>query len=415
MNDLLPEDAPYWHLFEETARGLMRQYGYEEIRTPIVEKTELFARSIGEVTDIVEKEMYTFADRNGDSLTMRPECTASCVRAGIEHGLFNGSSSRLWYTGPMFRHERPQKGRYRQFYQLGAEVFGIPGPEADAELILLTARFLKAIGLSDIQLELNSLGTPESRQAHRELLVEYLRAHETELDDDSRRRMETNPLRVLDTKNPALQGIAEAAPKLSDHLDTESSEHFDALRAMLEAAGLSYVLNPRLVRGLDYYTKTVFEWTTQSLGAQGTVCGGGRYDGLVEQIGGPVTPGVGFSMGIERLVELMRLGDTPLPDESPDLFLAAVGEGTAAQALALSERIRSEVPNIKVVVDAGPGGFRGKLKRADRSKARYALILGADEIAEQRATLKPLRTNDDQTSVAWSDLASHLTAQVVLP
>lgn len=408
MNDLLPEQASHWQWFEGTARELLAQYGYKEIRTPILEKTELFARSIGEVTDIVEKEMYTFEDRNGESLTLRPENTASCVRAAIEHGFLHNRTARLWYIGPMFRHERPQKGRYRQFHQLGAEVFGIAGPEADAELILMTARFFERLGLTDIQLELNSLGTPSSRAAHREQLVRYLQAHEPDLDDDSRRRLNTNPLRVLDSKNPALQSLIEAAPKLSDYLDDESQTHFTALRGILDRAGLHYALNHRLVRGLDYYTKTVFEWTTDQLGAQGTVCGGGRYDGLVAQIGGATTPGVGFSMGIERLVELLQVNEIAPPERTPEVYLIAAGDGTQPAAMALSEQLRDHCPGLRMSLDIGDGGFRAKLRRADRSGATYALILGADELNAETMIIKPLRESSDQVAVPWAELGAAL-------
>ena len=412
MNDLLPEQAGYWQWFEQSARELLSEYGYREIRTPIVEKTELFARSIGEVTDIVEKEMYTFEDRNGDSLTLRPENTASCVRAGIEHGFLHNRVSRLWYMGPMFRHERPQKGRYRQFHQLGAEVFGVAGADADAELILMTARFLGRLGLTDIQLELNSLGTPESRAAHREQLVAYLYAHESDLDDDSRRRLDTNPLRVLDSKNPVMQPLIERAPRLNDYLDPESREHFAALCEILDRAGISYMLNHRLVRGLDYYTKTVFEWTTNQLGAQGTVCGGGRYDGLVSQIGGPATPGVGFSMGIERLVELLIVNNHEAPEDSRDVYLIASGSGTQAAALALSEKLRDDCPGLKMHLDVGDGGFRAKMRRADRSGAVFALILGADELSAETIIIKPLRERSEQVAVPWNALRAELAQRL---
>ena len=407
MNDLLPEVMPHWHFFEQEARRLLRAYGYAEIRTPIVEKTELFARSIGEVTDIVEKEMYTFADRNGDSLTLRPENTASCVRAAIQNGLLS-QLHRLWYIGPMFRHERPQRGRYRQFHQLGAEIFGTSDPSADAELIALNARMWRTLGITDVTLELNSLGTPASRQVHRALLIEYLRDHSGELDEDATRRLESNPLRVLDSKNPAMQALIEAAPKLADHLDDDSRDHFDALLEMLGQAGIEYVLNPRLVRGLDYYTKTVFEWTTNALGAQGTVCGGGRYDGLVSQIGGKDTPGVGFSMGIERLVELMIQQGQPGLDESPQVFLAAVGELPRRAALAMAEKLRDAHPALAMVVDADAGKFRAKLRRADRSGATVAILIGEDELAAGQATVKYLRSDAEQITVAFDDLAGHL-------
>ncbi|MEM7250908.1 MAG: histidine--tRNA ligase [Pseudomonadota bacterium] len=409
MNDLLPEVMPHWHAFEQTARRLLRTYGYAEIRTPLLEKTDLFARSIGEVTDIVEKEMYTFVDRDGSSVTLRPENTASCVRAAIENGLL-GQVQRLWYLGPMFRHERPQRGRYRQFFQLGAEVFGVAAPAADAELILLNRRMWDALGLKSVELELNSLGTPDSRRVHRELLIAYLTEHQNVLDEDAKRRLQSNPLRVLDSKNPNMQSMIEAAPKLAEHLDDESKAHFDALQDMLSRAGVDYVLNPRLVRGLDYYTKTVFEWTTTALGAQGTICGGGRYDGLVAQIGGRDTPGVGFSMGIERIIELMTQQGHAGLDESPHVFLTAVGEEPQRGVLALAERLRSALPEITMKVDAEDGSFRAKLRRADRSGAQIALLVGEQEFAANQAAVKYLRIDREQETVDVEALASTLSA-----
>ena len=397
MHDLLPESIAQWQHFEATARAVLDGYGFEEIRTPLVERTELFVRSIGGATDIVEKEMYTFSDRDGDSLTLRPEQTASCVRAGIENGFIHLGVHRLWYMGPMFRHERPQKGRFRQFHQLGGEIFGPPGPEADAEIILLTARLWRHLGLDGLRLELNSLGTPESRRGYRARLAEYLLDRRADLDDDSRRRAESNPLRVLDSKNPEMQGIIEAAPKLVDSLDPESSEHFAMLRGMLADAGLPSHLNPRLVRGLDYYTKTVFEWTTDRLGAQNAVCGGGRYDGLVEEIGGTPTPGVGFSAGIERLVALLAQAGASTQPHPPAVWVAAVGADARRAAPAVAEELRDA--GLRAVLDAGEGGFRAKMRRADRSGAAVAVIVGDAEVAAGEVSVKPLRADRPQSTV----------------
>ncbi|HNB91182.1 MAG TPA: histidine--tRNA ligase, partial [Plasticicumulans sp.] len=348
MNDLLPADAARWAGFEALIRDVLTGYGYREIRTPIVEATELFCRSIGEVTDIVEKEMYTFADRNGDSLTLRPEGTASCVRACIEHGLLHNQQQRLWYAGPMFRHERPQKGRYRQFHQIGAEAFGMDGPDIDAEMICMTARFWQRLGLADVRLQLNSLGTPACRSVYRDKLVAHLRSGYELLDEDARRRLDSNPLRILDTKNPAMRELVDAAPVLADHLDDESARHFERLRALLDAAGVGYELNPRLVRGLDYYTKTVFEWVTDRLGAQGTVCAGGRYDGLVEQLGGRPVPGVGFAMGIERLLGLLEGRDDIAAATQPQVYVVMAGEAAEAAGLVLAERLRDALPQLRL-------------------------------------------------------------------
>ena len=402
MHDLLPGPIALWQRFEATARAVLDTYGFEEIRTPLLERTELFVRSIGGATDIVEKEMYSFADRDGDSLTLRPEETASCVRAGIEHGFIHLGVHRLWYMGPMFRHERPQKGRFRQFHQLGAEIFGSPGPAADAEIILMTARLWRHLGLHGLRLELNSLGTPDSRRAYRSLLADYLLDREADLDEDSRRRARINPLRVLDSKNPDMQGVIEAAPRLADSLDPESHDHFEALRAMLEEAGVAATLNPRLVRGLDYYTKTVFEWTTDRLGAQNAICGGGRYDGLVEEIGGAPTPGVGFSAGIERIVALLaESGNTAEPDP-PAAWVAAVGPDAARIAPAVAEELRDA--GLSAVLDAGEGGFRAKLRRANRSGAEVAVIVGEAEAAAGEVSIKPLRADRPQCTVARSAL-----------
>lgn len=411
MNDILPEQTPVWQYLESTVRGVLAQYGYQEIRMPIVEQTDLFKRSIGEVTDIVEKEMYTFEDRNGDSLTLRPEGTAGCVRAAEEHGLLFNQTRRLWYTGPMFRHERPQKGRYRQFHQIGVECFGIDGPDIDAELLILTSRLWKALGLVEhTRLEINSIGTSEARKVYRQALVEYLRAFKDDLDADSKRRLETNPLRILDSKDQGTRKILENAPSLDDYLDDESKEHFDQLKALLDAAGVDYTVNPALVRGLDYYGKTVFEWITDSLGAQGTVCAGGRYDGLVQQLGGKPTKAVGFAMGVERLILLLETLDL-IPgsvNNDADIYVTAMGDKAVASAMALAENLRSELPGRVIVTHCGGGSFKSQMKKADRSGARYAVILGENEIEQGTAGVKPLRADEAQQEVAQADLASVL-------
>ena len=413
MNDILPEQTPLWRYFESTVAGLLDGYGYRQIRMPIVEFTELFKRSIGEVTDIVEKEMYTFDDRNGDSLTLRPEGTASCVRAVLEHGLSGGGQvQKLWYSGPMFRHERPQKGRYRQFHQIGVEVFNLPGPDIDAELIVLTWRLWGLLGLrQSVSLELNSLGSSAARAVYREALVEYLQSRYEQLDEDSQRRLKSNPLRVLDSKVPTTQALLVDAPRLAEFLDEESREHFAGLRARLDAAGIPYVINPKLVRGLDYYGKTVFEWVTDQLGAQGTVCAGGRYDGLVEQMGGKPTAGVGFAMGIERLVLLLDTLDK-IPAalaRQVDVYLVAFGDEAEIAALKLAEQLRDEIAGLRLVVNAGAGSFKSQLKKADKSGAGYALVLGEDELAEQVVGLKPLRDQGQQQKVSWQDLPACLS------
>ncbi len=402
MNDLLPEQSPLWQYFEGQVRTLMQRYGYREIRTPIVEQTALFARSIGEVTDIVEKEMYTFNDRNGDSLTLRPEGTAACVRAAMEHGLLHNQTQRLWYQGPMFRHERPQKGRYRQFHQVGIEAYGMHGPDIDLEVILLSARLWKQLGLYEhVTLELNSLGSPEARTAYRERLVAYFEQHLEVLDDDSQRRLNSNPLRILDSKNPAMAEMLTGAPQLLDHLDDESRVHFETLTARLDAAGIAYRINPRLVRGLDYYSRSVFEWTTEALGSQGTVCAGGRYDGLVEQLGGKPTPAVGFAMGIERLILLLETLEL-VPAEcrrGPDAYLLAMGERAEHAALLLGERLRDTLPRLTLQVHCGGGSFKSQIKKADRSGARLALILGDDEADQGLLGIKFLREERDQQTL----------------
>lgn len=402
MNDLLPEQSPVWQYLERTVQSLLAQYGYQEIRMPIVEQTELFKRSIGEVTDIVEKEMYTFEDRNGDSLTLRPEGTASCVRAAEEHGLLFNQTQRLWYCGPMFRHERPQKGRYRQFHQIGVECFGMATPDIDAELIILTAQLWRALGIADkVTLELNSLGLPEERAAFKAELVSYLEQHIDALDEDSRRRLSSNPLRILDSKDQGTRLVLENAPRLESHLGDESREHFASLCGYLDAAGVKYRINPNLVRGLDYYSKTVFEWVTTSLGAQGTVCAGGRYDGLVQQLGGRPTPGVGFAMGVERLVLLLEALDC-IPQtvfQRVDVFIVAAGEGTQEKAFSIASQLRDKL-GLRVLQNMGGGSFKSQMKKADRSGARICLILGENELAEGKVNLKFLQEEREQETVS---------------
>ncbi len=412
MNDILPGETGVWQQVEARVRGLLTAYGYSEIRMPVLEKTELFKRSIGEVTDIVEKEMYSFEDRNGDSLTLRPEGTASCVRACVEHGLLHNQLQRLWYLGPMFRHERPQKGRYRQFHQIGVEAFGMQGPDIDAELILLTARLWRELGLSDVHLEINSLGTSAARATYRDILVAYFSAHLEQLDEDSRRRLNSNPLRILDSKTPEMQALIEAAPKLADHLDQASREHFAGLRAILDAAGVAYRINPRLVRGLDYYSQTVFEWVTDRLGAQGTVCAGGRYDGLVEYLGGRATPAVGFAMGLERLIALLvDLGVQP-DVEAAHAYLVLVGETAQQQGTVLGERLRDAVPGLRLQVNCGGGSVKSQFKRADRSGAEWALILGDEEVSNGRLGIKVLRGEPSQETLAEADVMERLRVLV---
>ncbi|MCD8547299.1 MAG: histidine--tRNA ligase [Aeromonadaceae bacterium] len=399
MNDCLPEQTPVWQLVESSLRNLMASYGYSEMRMPIVEMTHLFKRAIGEVTDVVEKEMYTFEDRNGDSLTLRPEGTAGCVRACIEHGLVYNQERRVWYIGPMFRHERPQKGRYRQFHQFGVEVFGLNGPDIDAELILLTARLWRQLGISEhLTLQLNTLGSSEERAAYRTALVAFLEQHKEQLDEDCQRRMYSNPLRVLDTKNADIQTLLVDAPRLADFFGEQSRAHFAGLCQLLDAAGIAYEVNERLVRGLDYYNYTVFEWVTQSLGAQGTVCGGGRYDGLVEQLGGQATPAVGFAMGLERLVLLLEtLQKTDNVKAPVDVYLCTMGEGLTAAGFALAEQLREAVPGLRLMTHCGGGNFKKQLKRADKVGAELALILGEEEVAQGVVTVKDLKQGEQQT------------------
>ena len=410
MNDILPGETSRWQYLEDTLREVAHAYGYQEIRLPVLEKTELFKRSIGEVTDIVEKEMYTFDDRNGDSLTMRPEGTASCVRACMQHGLLHNQVQRLWYAGPMFRHERPQKGRYRQFHQIGIEAFGMAGPDIDAEIIFMSARMWQRLGLQGAVLQINSLGTVAARADYRTALVDYLRAREDGLDEDSLRRLNSNPLRILDSKNPAMQGLIEAAPRLPDYLDDESREHFAQLCALLDAAGLEYEINPRLVRGLDYYSKTVFEWVTDQLGAQGTICAGGRYDGLVEYLGGKPTPAFGFALGLERLLALLEAGDVEMPAQQPHVYLVLSGQAAVQRGIVFAEQLRDVVPGLQLQSNCGDGSFKSQFKRADKSGAQLALVMGDDEVAQGNVILKSLREDSGQTMLAQQDVAARLQA-----
>lgn len=409
MNDYLPAETALWQRIENSLKQVLSGYGYNEIRLPIVEQTPLFKRAIGEVTDVVEKEMYTFDDRNGDSLTLRPEGTAGCVRAGIEHGILYNQEQRLWYVGPMFRYERPQKGRYRQFHQLGCEVFGLQGPDIDAELILMTARWWRVLGIADhVKLELNSIGSLDARARYREALVAFLEQHKDQLDEDCLRRMYTNPLRVLDTKNPQIQVLLNDAPVLTDYLDDESRAHFEALGELLTQSGIPYTVNPRLVRGLDYYNRTVFEWVTTSLGAQGTVCAGGRYDGMVEQLGGHATPAVGFAMGLERLVLLVQSVNPDFKAQPRvDAYLISSGTGTQVAAMQLAEKLRDALPQLKLMTNYGGGNFKKQFARADKWGARVALVLGENEVAAGQVVVKNL-SNGEQDTLAQADVASRL-------
>jgi len=408
MNDILPGDSFAWQHVEGVLRDVVQSYGYSEIRLPLLEKTELFRRSIGAVTDIVEKEMYTFDDRNGDSLTLRPEGTAGCARACMEHGLLHNQVQRLWYSGPMFRHERPQKGRYRQFHQLGVESFGMEGPDIDAEMILMSARIWQRLALKPVSLQLNSLGTPASRAVYREALVDYLRQRIAGLDEDSRRRLDSNPLRILDSKNPEMQALIAAAPVLTDYLDDDSRRHFGELRDRLDAAGIDYVLNPRLVRGLDYYSRTVFEWVTTALGAQGTICAGGRYDGLVEYLGGRAVPAFGFAIGMERLLALLQETGDGLPREYPHVFLVMSGEAARRRGLVFADELRTTVPGLRVQACCDGGSFKSQFRRADRSGARLALVLGEEETAGHNVVVKPLRSHEEQRVMPQTEAATWL-------
>ena len=407
MNDILPDVAARWQHLESEVEDIIEAYGYRQVRLPLLEHTEVFRRSIGEVTDIVEKEMYTFDD-DGDSLTLRPEATASMVRAGITHGLFHNQKQKLWTVGPMFRRERPQAGRYRQFHQFDVEAMGYEGPDIDAELIIMCARLWKRLGIGKIRLEINSLGVAESRASYRDALVEYFDGVKSRLDEDSIRRLNKNPLRILDSKNPDMQDVVAGAPVMIDHLDEESAEHFAGLKALLDAAGVEYEVNPRLVRGLDYYSRTVFEWVTDALGSQNAVCAGGRYDGLVEKLGGRATPAIGWAMGVERFVALYEACGGTFPTVEPDVYLVAVGEGTRERAFALAEKLRDAIAGIGVETNLGGGSFKAQMKRADKSGARYALVLGEQELAEERIGCKPLRSNDEQESIALAQLTTVL-------
>ena len=414
MNDILPDETPCWQLLERTVAAVLGAYGYGEIRLPVVEKTALFKRSIGEVTDIVEKEMYTFDDRNGESMTLRPEGTAGCVRAAIQQGMLN-TPRRLWYAGPMFRYERPQKGRQRQFHQTGVESFGISTPDMDAELIVLCARLWRQLGLTDcVALQINSIGNADARKAYRDALVAYLQEHLEALDADSQRRLHSNPLRILDSKSPETQAILDNGPTLKDFLDEESNADFARLCELLDAAGVAYLINRRLVRGLDYYNKTVFEWVTDRLGAQGTVCAGGRYDGLVQQLGGKSTPAVGFAMGMERLVLLLAEQGVEADASTVDVYVVAVGSDAELMALVATERVRETNPQLRIMQHAGGGSFKSQMKKADKSGARVALIWGEDEVVAQAVTIKSLREGDgerlQQSTVPLEELDSTLCA-----
>jgi histidyl-tRNA synthetase len=410
MNDILPEAIGAWQYLENTVRELLTSYGYEEIRVPVVEHTSLFKRAIGEFTDVVEKEMYTF-DMGEESLTLRPEATAGIMRAAISNGMLRGARHKLWCTGPMFRHEKPQEGRYRQFYQVDVEALGFPGPDVDAELIALTARLWRKLGIERVALQVNSLGTPDSRRAYRELLIAYFRGHESRLDGDSRRRLEGNPLRILDSKNPDMQDIVAAAPLLTDHLDPESKDHFDTLCAMLRDVGVPYTVNPRLVRGLDYYSRTVFEWVnTDAQGAQNAVCSGGRYDGLIAQLGGESTPGVGFAMGVERVVKLLVQAERAPPQAAADVYVVVSGAQAARAGLGLVEKLREALPHRRFELNLGGGNFKAQFRRADRSRAAVALIVGDDELARGVVAVKPLRRELGQSECPIEALAAGVEA-----
>jgi len=412
MNDILPEVSATWRYLESVVCEIAQSYGYSEIRLPLLEYTELFKRSIGAETEIVEKEMYTFLDRNGESLTLRPEATAGMVRAGISNGLFHNQKQKLWTAGPMFRYEKPQKGRYRQFHQFDVEAIGYDGPDVDAELIIMCSRLWQRLGMSKLKLEINSLGVPDSRRRYRKTLVEYFSGVKNQLDEDSIRRLEQNPLRILDSKNPDMQALVAAAPVMLDFLEDESAEHFAGLKRLLDGAGVHYTVNPHLVRGLDYYTRTVFEWATDALGSQGAVCSGGRYDGLVEKLGGRATPAIGWAMGIERFVALYEACGGVAPPMHADVYIVAVGDGTAERAFAVAEALRDGIPAIRVEMNLGGGSFKVQLKRADKSNAQFALIIGEQELADERIGIKPLRSTDEQVSVALQELADTLAKKL---
>lgn len=413
MHDTLPASMPVWHFVESTVINILNSYGYEEIRTPILEKTELFMHSIGETSDIVTKEMYTFEDRNGDLLTMRPEGTASCVRAIIENGLVQSKHNRLWYYGPMFRHERPQKGRLRQFHQIGVEAFGLPGPDIDAEIIMMCARIWKNLGLTGLKLEINSLGSSDARLAYREKLIEYFSDNKDALDQDSLVRLDKNPMRILDSKNPELEKLIQSAPQMADTLDEESKEHFELLQNILDSVNISYTINPRMVRGLDYYNRTVFEWVTDQLGAQSAVCAGGRYDGMIQHFGGPPTPGIGFGMGLERLTILLEESNRDdIPAQTADIYFVIATDEGIPTAMSLAEKLRDQLPGIRLITHCGGGNFKKQFKKADRSGAQIALILGKDELEKQTVGIKSLRTESEQQEVSWLELVEKIRDQI---
>ena len=413
MHDTLPGDTLGWQRLEQTIHSVLQSYCYQEIRLPVIEKTVLFSRSIGAGTDIVNKEMYTFSDRNGDYLTLRPEGTAGCVRALLQHGLIHSGPQRIWYQGPMFRYERPQKGRLRQFHQLGAEAFGIDSADIDAEIILLCARIWNALGIKDVRLQLNSLGSYSARQNYTNLLVDYLSDNRNRLDEDSINRLESNPLRILDSKNPDMQDLIAAAPSLLDSIDEESAEHFAVLADLLDANGVKYEINPRLVRGLDYYNRTVFEWITDRLGAQGTLCAGGRYDNLVAQLGGKATPGVGFALGLERILELTGFSQAELSSAFPLIYQVLVGEAAMKNGIRLAEQLRNKIPDLKLLLHCGGGSFKSQFKKADKSRADYALIMGAEEVAKNTVQIKPLRADAQQYEISQDKLVDEVTRLLV--
>ena len=415
MHDVLPPHTAVWHDVESAIQKVLASYGYREIRLPIVEQTALFARSIGEVTDIVEKEMYTFEDRNGDSLTLRPEGTAGCVRAGVEHGLLHNQQQRLWYVGPMFRHERPQKGRYRQFHQIGVEAFGFTGPDIDVELILMSARLWRTLGLGRVRLEINSLGNTEARATYRQRLTTYLSANQGVLDEAERARLHKNPMRILDSKNPKLKTLIDSAPALMDELDEASRAHYDEVKRKLEQASITYLENPYLVRGLDYYNRTVFEWISEDLGAQGTICAGGRYDGLVEQLGGRATPAAGFALGLERLISLLAGQGAHFAGDRPHAYLVMVGERAEVVGPKLIEQIRDALADLRIIANCGGGGFKAQLKRADRSGADLAIILGDEEASTGSVIIKNLRSQQEQRSIAQAQLIPYLNSICSIP
>ena len=412
MHDILTQDTPSWQYLEESISFILKQYAYQEIRLPIVEKTELYRRSIGDNTDIVSKEMYSFDDRNKKNLTLRPEGTAGCVRAGIEHGLFHNKTQRLWYAGPMFRHERPQKGRQRQFHQIGVEAFGFSGPDIDAEQILMCARIWKELNLNDISLQINSLGTKESRTNYIKILVDYFSSNKDKLDDDDLVRLEQNPLRILDSKNPEIKDLINKSPTLDDHIDSDSADHFHGVKEILDSAEIKYKVNPRLVRGLDYYEKTVFEWITTQLGSQGTVCAGGRYDSLVEQHGSSPTPAIGFAMGLERLQELIDFSKIP-DKQSPHVYLILSGKKATGRGVLLAEQLRDQLPNLRLLTHCGEGSIKSQFRKADKSGAQIALVLAEDEMTKNQVSIKFLRSESSQTSIKWSDIANFLLANLM--